>query len=121
MIPNREMKAFLARCEAAAAAFPLWVLDDARNVVRGTMDDWLAMKLDFDNRCRVASTIVGDTHVSTVFLGINHNFLDDDHPITFETMIFAPDRSEVVDRYATWAEAAAGHAKAVAGLQEQRQ
>jgi hypothetical protein len=111
-----DPQAFLARCEAAAQALPFWVLDDARNVVRGSMDDWLAMKQDFDNRCRVASTMVGASHVSTVFLGINYNWLDDEHPVCFETMIFAPDRSDVIDRYATWAEAEAGHAKAVASL-----
>lgn len=116
MNDDKRLKAFLARCEAAAEAFPLWVLDDARRVVRGSLADWMAMKVDFENRCRVASTFVGDSHVSTVFLGVNHNFLDDDHPITFETMIFAPGRAEVIGHYATWEEAEAGHAKAVASL-----
>lgn len=51
--------------------------------------------------------------VSTVFLGLNHNFGPGD-PILFETMIFGGEHDEYQDRYCTLEQAMAGHAKAVA-------
>lgn len=116
-----DLQAFLKRCEAAAEAFDYWVLDDARRPVQASSADWVAMKMDFEARCRVASTHVGDAHVSTVFLGIDHNHARIVHPelppLLFETMVFAPGVADVIDRYATWAEAEAGHTAAVAGVE----
>ncbi len=40
----------------------------------------------FDKR-RVASTEIGDVRVSTVFLGLDHSF-GDEEPIFWETMVF---------------------------------
>jgi len=68
----------------------------------------------------VAKTGVGPLSVSTVFLGLDHNFMGGD-PILFETMIFgAGDVGEesYLDRYCTWAEAEAGHARAVAHAEQ---
>jgi hypothetical protein len=55
--------------------------------------------------------------VSTVFLGINHNF-GDGPPILFETMIFDGKSSDRQWRYATWEEAERGHKVAcgIAGI-----
>lgn len=55
--------------------------------------------------------------VSTVFLGINHNYLDGP-PILFETMIFGGANNERMWRYATWEEAERGHKVAcgIAGI-----
>lgn len=50
--------------------------------------------------------------VSTVFLGIDHNF-GDGAPLLFETMIFGGKHNEYQRRYATWTEAEAGHKHAV--------
>jgi hypothetical protein len=51
--------------------------------------------------------------VSTVWLGLNHNWGKGD-PLIFETMAFAPGMVEVCqERYSTLAQAEAGHAKAV--------
>jgi hypothetical protein len=84
---------------------------------------------------RVALTRLGDkVQVSTVFLGIDHNYFGIGPPILFETMVFykrdvprirkSPftNRAEVDDvgignpqiRYATWDEAEAGHRRVVA-------
>ncbi len=52
-----------------------------------------------------------DVQISTVFLGINHNF-EPGPPLVFETMVFAkdyPDIDEYMDRYSTWDDAVAGH------------
>lgn len=54
--------------------------------------------------------------VSTVFLGLDHNFVGRGPPILFETMIFAAGARRIDQwqrRYATWGEAEAGHRRAV--------
>ncbi len=56
---------------------------------------------------------VGDARISTVFLGLDHGW--GDKPLWFETMIFgAPEHDDYQERYETWDEAEAGHAKALA-------
>ena len=64
-----------------------------------------------DRQKRVARTTVGDTYVSTVFLGLDHAC--EGPPMIFETMIFGGDRDQDCWRYSTEEEARAGHAKAV--------
>lgn len=58
----------------------------------------------------VAKTEIGNSKVSTVFLGLDHNFCDG-KPLLFETMTF-PD-CEIQERYSTWDEAEAGHNRIV--------
>ena len=68
--------------------------------------------------CRVASTLVGEVWVSTVWLGIDHGFRSDGPPIIFETMVFGGGDTYDgwQDRYATEADALAGHQGVVALL-----
>lgn len=63
---------------------------------------------------RVALTdLGGGVKISTVFLGIDHSF-GEGPPLIFETMVFANRAGEeAMWRYSTWAEAEAGHARAV--------
>jgi hypothetical protein len=49
--------------------------------------------------------------VSTVFLGVDHNWLDGGDPQIFETMVFGGPHDGDQWRYATWDEAEAGHAR----------
>lgn len=52
--------------------------------------------------------------VSTVFLGVDHNFFGDGRrPIVFETMIFGGPHDGYQERYATWEEAEVGHRRAL--------
>jgi hypothetical protein len=63
----------------------------------------------------VKLTEQGDVRVSTVFMGLDHNFGDlFGLPILFETMAFVGHESVAQDRYRTWEEAEAGHARIVA-------
>lgn len=57
---------------------------------------------------------VGDAEVSTVFLGINHQWKDGEPPVLFETMIFGGPRDGYQNRYSTWEEAEQGHLSALA-------
>lgn len=80
----------------------------------------------FDNPEKriVVQEEVGGFWVSTVFLGINHNYTRKGQPILFETMVFsiAPVVNDITvnvgeregpdgrcERYATWEEAVEGH------------
>lgn len=72
------------------------------------------------NYKRVAETDLDHYWVSTVWLGLDHQW-DDGPPLIFETMVFAKDSAgeidfsgEDSDRYSTEAEALAGHKSAVA-------
>lgn len=63
---------------------------------------------------RVARTTVGAYMVSTVFLGVDHNWMQNGPPILFETMVFPDPDMDVQERCSTWAEAEAQHARIVA-------
>lgn len=60
----------------------------------------------------VAKSQVGEVEVSTVFLGLDHNF-GDGEPLLFETMIFGGEHDGYQERYATKIEALKGHEKAL--------
>jgi hypothetical protein len=86
-----------------------WI--DADHVVHpvNTMEEWVHV-FDLDNNV-VAQTGNDSIFVSTVFLGINHNFgfAHEKRPILFETMIFGGKMDEYQHRYCTYEEALAGH------------
>jgi hypothetical protein len=80
--------------------------------VRAT-DDLMEWAKGFEKSDRhVGSTLVGDVHISTVFLGLDHSF-GDGPPLLFETMIFGGKHNQKQWRYSTWDEAVAGHEAAV--------
>jgi hypothetical protein len=62
---------------------------------------------------RVDQTEIGTVRISTVFLGLDHNFLREGPPILLETMIFGGRHDEFQNCCATWDEAEAMHAEAV--------
>ena len=62
---------------------------------------------------RVARDEIGDTVVSTVFLGLDHRHFGDGPPVLFETMIFGGQHDEWQKRACTWDEAEATHAAAL--------
>lgn len=54
--------------------------------------------------------------VSTVFLGLDHNFGREGDPLLFETMIFGGKYDQKIRRCSTWAEAEEQHRVAVSFL-----
>jgi hypothetical protein len=62
---------------------------------------------------RVALDEIGGVRVSTVFLGVDHNW-GEGPPLIYETMIFGGPHDDYQERYSTREEALAGHANAVA-------
>ena len=67
------------------------------------------------NRC-VAETKLNGKRISTVFLGLDHNFFSNGKPHLFETMIFP--ECNYCERCSTWKEAEIQHEKAVNSLKE---
>lgn len=65
------------------------------------------------NRTVEKTKIKKDVEVSTVFLGLNHNYFKQGPPILFETMVFGGKHDGYMNRYATWDEAKAGHKEIV--------
>ena len=73
----------------------------------------------------VAKTIIGQLYISTVFLGLDHNFYSEGPPVLWETMIFNKskptkvgnkfifDDIDIQERYTTYAKAKAGHNRIV--------
>lgn len=103
------------------------------------MMDWARKHEDYDYRT-VAQHWVRGWMVSTVWLGLDHNFTRSGPPVIFETMIFAPkdvtvgredwedggdasgtlpDLDRYQDRYATEEAAQAGHDRALAAMVDQ--
>jgi hypothetical protein len=70
---------------------------------------WAEWWSNMDNR-RVAWTEVADgIHVSTVFLGTDHNLFGDGPPLLFETLVHTDYGWEPHWRYPTWEAAEKGH------------
>lgn len=89
----------------------MWIMDDdgATRLAR-THEEWRGA---WNRNRRVGDTTIGDVRVSTVFLMIDHGYSDEGPPILFETLIFGGPHDQEMWRYATRAEALAGHAAAV--------
>lgn len=75
-----------------------------------SLDEWGNWFTKADRKVEV--TKVGDITVSTVFLGLDHNFSKEGPPMIFETMTFGDDE-ERCRRYSTWDEAVQGHKEIV--------
>lgn len=97
------------------------------------MLDWARLIEDREYSV-IAQHWVRGWKVSTVWLGIDHNFTRSGAPVIFETMIFAPkdvtvgrdgtavtmeDLDQYQERYATERAAQAGHDRALAAMVEQ--
>lgn len=58
---------------------------------------------------RVGRDEIGDTLISTVFLGLDHAWHPGGRPLVFETMVFGGPLNGEMDRYTTWDRAEDGH------------
>jgi hypothetical protein len=76
---------------------------------------------------KVDRTQVGECEVSTVFLGLDHNWgggapllfetMVFGAPLLFETMVFGGEYDQEQWRYSTWEEAEEGHKRVVAMIE----
>jgi hypothetical protein len=99
-----------------------YILDEQNNVVpvRDVLEwgAWFEKASHSRRRCVQETILPNRTRISTVFLGLDQNFLseDGDIPVLFETMVFpAGSWADMdLDRYPTWSAAHAGHDRMVA-------
>lgn len=89
-----------------------YILDEDNNLVNTTFYEHFMWRMDNAARICVALTESNNRGVSTVFLGMDHNF-SDGPPLLFETAVFGEAGTTGIQRYSTYADALAGHAKAV--------
>lgn len=89
-------------------------------------DDWYDKKKHGDRKFsrwtterRVARTVVGDITVSTVWLGLDHDYLTGT-PIIFETMTFGDPWNNEMCRYSTEEQAMRGHLEVLDRLRADR-
>jgi hypothetical protein len=80
-----------------------------------SLERWCELMED-PNYKIVEQTDVGMAHVSTVWLGLNHQYWPDGPIRIFETMIFGGHRDQEQWRYATEEAAREGHADTVESL-----
>jgi len=75
-----------------------------------TAAEWGRLFRDFEYK-RIAYDEQGEAGVSTIWLGLNHNW-GEGAPLIFETMVFGGEHNEDQWRYETLDQAIAGHKKA---------
>lgn len=82
-------------------------LDDNKNVVPCTLAEWSDGFARHESRI-VDKTTIGDTSISTVFLGIDHSF-GHGPALLFESMTFGGKCDGMQERCSTWQEAKRQH------------
>ena len=87
-----------------------WILDGHTPVAVDLMT-W-GKWLEVHRKKRVAATEKDGVRVSTVFLGMNHEWNKGMPPLLFETMIFGGEHDEYQERCSTWKQAEEMHATA---------
>jgi hypothetical protein len=91
-----------------------YILDENGNVQPCELLTWAAWFEDNREKRRLAHDVLpGAVEVSTIFLGVDHDF-GSGPPLIFETMIFGGPHDQYQERYSTKAQALDGHARAVA-------
>lgn len=98
----------------------MWFDKEGRPI---TAEEVMRLKYDPDGGKVSAYARIGldewdDVRVSTVWLGLDHNFEPDGPPLIFETMVFGGPLADYQWRYATEAEAVAGHDQVVAKVRD---
>ena len=88
-----------------------YTLNEDKSVSRAKLE-WARWFEKADRRVDATDIQEINVRVSTVFLGINHQW-GTGPPLLFESMIFGGDLDEEQERYLTWDEAIEGHANMV--------
>lgn len=82
-----------------------------------TIKQWSDWREKNDNH--LADNCKNGYRISTVLLGIDHNWSREGKPIIFETMVFSNDWKGVyMERYATKKEALEGHKRIVENIED---
>lgn len=87
-----------------------YILDDDGNPIATDVQTWGRWFEDIGLRRRIAYDKIGALQISTVFLGLNHQW-GDGPPVLWETMVFGlpDDADEIQLRYTSKVDALKGH------------
>jgi len=100
-----------------------YILENKKAIPCSSIYKWAAwLETHLTDRI-VAQTEFNDVLVSTVFLGIDHNFYKKEKPILFETLVFNDswnDYMQILPRYTTWEEAEKGHQEMVEKIKKNK-
>jgi hypothetical protein len=89
-----------------------YVLGPDKEPVETDLITWAKWFEDVTNR-RVGTDYMPSASVSTVFLGIDHSFGEEEGPLLFETLVSYKNGDEEMYRCKTWAEAELQHKRAL--------
>lgn len=90
-----------------------YILRGHTPVPANSMREWAEFFEDASRRIVRKTQLTPTIEVSTVFLGMDHNFGREGSPILFETMVFRNESGEEMDRCSTWDEAEAMHERMI--------
>ena len=93
-----------------------YILDGKKPIRVSDINVW-GKFLEGKERIVAQDEINKDCHISTVFLGLDHSYGDED-PILFETMIFGGIHDMYQERYRTWEESEKRHKQLVKLLKQ---
>lgn len=100
-------------------SYSTYILDEDHNTRLASTDEWARWMSEHHSR-RVELTEMGNISVSTIFLGLDHNYSSEGPPLLFETLVFGgPNDQEKMRRYSTWDEAVEGHKEVVKEVKSQ--
>lgn len=119
----KEMKRIIKRVvEKQEKSFKQYfILDDKKRAIPVECLEWAKWIEGHDERRIVKQDrLLNGYFISTVFLGLNHNFSNQGKPLIFETMVFKPTNpftqfpgEAYMERYPTWQKAFNGHRRAL--------
>ena len=87
------------------------ILVDGKVVTGIGLSKWGSWMKNPEHRY-ASKTVVKDSEVSTVFLGLNHGYVPD-VDLWFETMVFGGPMDQEQERYTTLEQAKAGHERMI--------
>lgn len=91
-----------------------YILKNKTPVLEPNIMQWAKWFEESKTERQVCSTnLPNGVYVSTIFLSIDHSFINNEKPILFETMIFGGEHDGFQERYCTWDEAEEGHKQAI--------
>lgn len=81
-------------------------------------EEWISFMEDLTRRRVALDEVSPEVHISTVFLGLDHNFGGEGGPILFESLVFGGPLDGEMRRYRTWDEAVEGHYQLVVTVKD---
>lgn len=93
-----------------------YILDGKTPVEASSIHQW-AIWFESADRVVRKTAVNGDVEISTVFLGLGHQF-GDGSPLLFETLVLGGELDGDMWHYSTWHEAEEGHNEVVTRCRE---